>query len=128
MPADVSYSVFIMTIHKAASSFVGAEIIPALAKAQGFDFFDISAKAFKAGASTLRGVNIEFLAPNQCGLDQLDRALQRLANLAPKDKQAFMQACAICIHADRTVTEHEAELFRALGVMLGVPVPPITPG
>ena len=51
MPADVSYSVFIMTIHKAASSFVGAEIIPALAKAQGFDFFDISAKAFKAGAN-----------------------------------------------------------------------------
>jgi len=40
-----------MTIHKAASSFVGAEIIPVLAKAQGFEFFDISAKAFKAGAN-----------------------------------------------------------------------------
>lgn len=51
MSAEVSYSVFIMTIHKAASSFVGAEIIPVLAKAQGFEFFDISAKAFKAGAN-----------------------------------------------------------------------------
>lgn len=51
MPAEAPYSVFIMTIHKAASSFVGAEIIPALAKAQGFEFFDISAKAFKAGAN-----------------------------------------------------------------------------
>lgn len=51
MPAEAPYSVFIMTIHKAASSFVGAEIIPVLAKAQGFESFDIAAKAFKAGAN-----------------------------------------------------------------------------
>ena len=51
MPAAAPYSVFIMTIHKAASSFVGAEVIPVLAKAQGFEFVDISAKAFKAGAN-----------------------------------------------------------------------------
>jgi len=85
-------------------------------------------QAFKAGAGTLRGVELRFLAPNECGLGELDRALQRLASLAPRDKEAFMQACAVCIHADRTVTEHEAELFRALGVTLGVPVPPITTG
>jgi hypothetical protein len=50
MPQSAPYSVYIMTVHKAASSFVGAEILPVLAKCQGFEFFDISAKAFKEGA------------------------------------------------------------------------------
>jgi len=50
MPAAAPYSVFLMTIHKAASSFVGAEILPVLAKAQGFEFMDLSVKAFNAGA------------------------------------------------------------------------------
>ena len=50
MPQSAPYSVYIMTVHKAASSFVGAEILPVLAKCQGFEFFDVSAKAFKEGA------------------------------------------------------------------------------
>ncbi len=84
--------------------------------------------AFKQAAGKLPNTELEFVSPAECGLDRLDRALSKLANLVPRDKQAFIEACAVCIHADRTVTEHEAELFRALAVSLGVPVPPITPG
>jgi Zn-dependent protease with chaperone function len=84
--------------------------------------------AFQQAAQGVNNVALTFLPPTECGLTQLDRALQRLAKLTPRDKQDFIEACAVCIHADRKVTEHEAELFRALGVSLGLPVPPITPG
>ena len=84
--------------------------------------------AFNHASRTIKGVEMTFLPPTECGLTRLDRALQKLSKLTPRDKQTFIEACAVCIHADRKVTEHEAELFRALAVTLGVPVPPITPG
>jgi Zn-dependent protease with chaperone function len=85
-------------------------------------------QAFTEAARAIRGVELRFLPPTECGLTRLDKALQRLTDLVPADKQIFIEACAACIHADRTITENEAELFRALAVTLGVPVPPITPG
>ena len=69
MPESVDYSVFIMTLHKAASSFVGAEIIPELARCQGFHFLDVSAKAFKAGANyrdVVKGHMATLESPGYC--------------------------------------------------------------
>ena len=85
-------------------------------------------QAFDEASRHIRGVELTFIPPLDCGLSRLDRALNRLAGVTPRDKQMFIEACAACIHADRKITEHEAELFRAVAMTLGVPVPPIVPG
>ena len=60
--------------------------------------------------------------------DQLDEALDVLVRSSPKVKKKLVQACAIVISADRTVTPQEAELFRIVSETLGVPTPPVLPG
>jgi len=85
-------------------------------------------QAFELASQSIEDAEMTFLPPTECGLTRLDRALRKLVALTPADKQVFIEACAVCIHADRKVTESEAELFRALAVTLGVPVGPVTPG
>ena len=41
---------------------------------------------------------------------------------------SIIEACAICIAADRKITVDEAELLRVVADSLGCPIPPLLPG
>jgi hypothetical protein len=61
-------------------------------------------------------------------LSRLDSALERLGSLNPRFKQKLIEACVEAVVTDNSVTITEAELLRAVGARLDVPVPPLFPG
>jgi Zn-dependent protease with chaperone function len=63
-----------------------------------------------------------------CGLKKLDDALGKLALASPAIKKRVIEACTACVAADGVVTVDEAELLRAVAVLLDCPVPPFLPG
>jgi len=94
----------------------------------GRDDLSGARRAFNEAARSIKGADLAFLPPTECGLTRLERALNKLVKLRGEDKRVFIEACEVCINADRAITAHEAELFRALAVSLGVPTPPVAPG
>jgi len=84
--------------------------------------------AFERGASQLRGIELALLPRDRCGLENLDRALQRLVQADGSCAQQLLMACAACIAANRNVTQAEGELLRAIADALGCPMPPLLPG
>jgi hypothetical protein len=76
-----------------------------------------------AASTTLR-----LLAAEEAEGDALDRAIDALAETAPKVKRKLLSACAVCIGADNEITVAEAELFRAVAGGLGCPIPPVLAG
>ncbi len=85
-----------------------------------------SRRAFEKGRKILTGtgVVIKFISAEECTLQGLDRALERLSGASPLIKKKLMAACLETVTFDKEIEEEEAELFRAVGVSLGVPVPP----
>ena len=84
--------------------------------------------AFEQGAALLLCIEPTLLAPDRCGLAELDAALERLARASPTCMQQLLTACAACITADRKVTQAEGELMRAIADALDCPMPPLLPG
>jgi hypothetical protein len=84
--------------------------------------------AFAIGAAQLPGIDIALLPRERAGLRELDRALQKLAEIDPKTREHLLRACAACIAADREVTPAEGELVRAIADGIGCPMPPLLPG
>jgi hypothetical protein len=62
------------------------------------------------------------------GIEAIDAALDKLAQLTPRYKKVILQACAACISADKEITVAEGELFRGIADVLDCPVPPLLPG
>ena len=83
---------------------------------------------FEQGALQLRGIEPALLPLDRCGLAELDSALEQLAQASPSCVQQLLTACAGCIAADRTVTQAEGELLRAIADALACPIPPLLPG
>jgi Zn-dependent protease with chaperone function len=86
------------------------------------------ANAFAAGAPYLRApadVPLELLPPDQCGVKQIDSALDRLNLVVPIIKKNLLDACAQVIGADGVILETEAELIRAVADSLDCPMPPM---
>jgi uncharacterized tellurite resistance protein B-like protein len=67
----------------------------------------------------------ELLAKKDIGLDNLNSALDRLAQLKPLQKPALLKACAAIISADKQVTAIEIELLRVISATLDCPMPPL---
>ena len=85
-------------------------------------------KAFAAGAPYLRApanVPLELLSPENCGVEQLDAALNRIAQAVPIIKKNLIEASARVIGADGVIQEAEAELLRAIADALDCPLPPL---
>ncbi len=104
-----------------------AVILSALANV-GSDNSNEIAKAFAAGAPYLRApadAPVELIPCEQCGVDQLDAALNRLALAAPIIKKNLLTACAQVVGADGVILEAEAELLRAVAEVLDCPIPPL---
>ncbi|MCC5829941.1 MAG: M48 family metallopeptidase [Phycisphaeraceae bacterium] len=85
-------------------------------------------KAFAAGCVFLQTRGIELLPASECGLGQLDHALDSLEQLTPRAKQRVVGAMAACISANLQVNRREGELLRAICDTLDCPMPPLLPG
>jgi Zn-dependent protease with chaperone function len=83
-------------------------------------------KAFRAGAPHLgaKADGLQLLSRAECGLEQLDTALDRLALAAPQLKKNLIEACVQVVGADGVIQEREAELLRAIADTMDCPIPP----
>jgi hypothetical protein len=52
------------------------------------------------------------------------QALERVSQLVPQEKQAFLASCAAVVAADGNVRLVEHELLRAVAAALDCPMPP----
>jgi len=73
------------------------------------------------------GKPVTILDKGKCSLTLLDRTLSRLAETSFDLRKRILQACLVCVAADRRITVEEAELLRAVAENLDCPVPPILP-
>ena len=104
-----------------------AVVLSALANVGSNDAGEIQ-KAFAAGAPYLRApdnVPLELLSPENCGVEELDAALNRLAQAVPIIKKNLIEAAARVVGADGVILEAEAELLRAIADTLDCPMPPL---
>lgn len=86
-------------------------------------------KAFANGAQRFgSGNQIEMLDISSCGLGEVDRALNRLAQASPAIQKAVIEACARAVATDNVIQVYEAELLRAIGDSLNCPIPPFIQG
>lgn len=100
-------------------------VLSALANAGNRDADEIE-KAFQTGVPHLGVKNdeLQLLSRKECGLDQLDTALDRLALAAPQSKKKLIEGCVQVVGADGLIQEREAELLRAVADTLDCPIPP----
>jgi Zn-dependent protease with chaperone function len=102
-------------------------VLSALARASTAD--PASARqAFAAGARHLPLVaaRLRFLDEGAAGLEQLDRALDKLAAASGPIKQRTLVAAARTVGADGQILIVEAELLRAIAAALDCPLPSLT--
>jgi hypothetical protein len=100
-------------------------LLSALAHTGQTDLADV-AQAFQTGAPCLRagGEPLTLLPSDQCGLAEIDHALDRLALAVPQIKKNVIEACTQVIGADGLIQENEAELLRGIAETLDCPMPP----
>ena len=102
-----------------------AVLLSALANVSSSDVAEVE-KAFAAGAPYLRALDgdLTLLPSKQCGVNQVDAALNRLVQAVPQIKKNLIEACVHTVGADGVIKESEAELLRAIADTLDCPIPP----
>jgi hypothetical protein len=104
-----------------------AVLLSALAYVGSEDAGEIQ-RAFDAGARSLRAPDnsgLALLPAGQCGVEQIDASLNRLAVASPIIIKNVLDACAQVVAADGVIQELEAELLRAIADTLDCPMPPL---
>ena len=87
-----------------------------------------AAQSFAQGWAALQAGDAQPLLPaDQCGLDTVDHALDRLAAVPPLLKERVLHACAATAASDSQLTAEEAEMLRAVADSLQCPLPPFLP-
>ena len=83
-------------------------------------------KAFQNGAPYVRaaGVSLTLLSREECGLAEINHALDRLVQAVPQIKKHLLEACVQVVGADGVIQESEAELLRGIAETLDCPIPP----
>ncbi len=103
-----------------------AVVLSALANVGSDDDAEIE-KAFETGAPYLRApddAELNLLPGENCGVNEIDAALNRLAQAVPIIKKNLIEACVHTVGADGVIVESEAELLRAISDTLDCPMPP----
>jgi hypothetical protein len=103
-----------------------AVLLSALACVGSNDAAEIQ-KAFATGMPYLRApdeTDLVLLPREQCDVNQMDPALNRLAQAVPTIKKNLIEACIHTVGADGVILEAEAELLRAIADTLDCPMPP----
>ena len=105
-----------------------AVVLSALANVGNSDAAEVQ-KAFEQGAPYLRAPDGDWglLPREQCGVNQIDASLNRLAQAVPIIKKNLLEACIHTVGADGVILENEAELLRAIADTLDCPMPPFVP-
>jgi len=80
--------------------------------------------AFANAAQELGLSNLVLLSRQQINIKNLDLAVENLALLKPLLKPRLLKACLNVITQDQNFSPDEMELIRAIGDVLGCPVPP----
>ncbi|HTB82981.1 MAG TPA: M48 family metallopeptidase [Candidatus Sulfotelmatobacter sp.] len=102
-------------------------VLSALADIGSDDAVEVK-KAFETGAPFLRAPAeepMDLLPREQCSVEVVSEALDRLALAAPILKKNLLEACARVVGADGVIQEGEAELLRAIADTLDCPIPPL---
>ena len=86
--------------------------------------------AFQVGTQTLspEASGFTLMKLEECGLQQIDEVLNRLAQSSPAIKKRVLNACAHTVAADNAIQPEEAELLRAIAETLDCPIPPFIKG
>ena len=85
--------------------------------------------AFRLGAGHIpEGETLALMPLGQCGLAEIDAALDTLNQSSLPMKKILLQACAHVVAADGAIQWREAELLRAIADALDCPVPPFIGG
>ena len=102
-----------------------AVVLSALAGVSSADPAEVT-KAFQAGAPYLRTPDggVALLPREECGLAEIDAALDRVTLAVPQIKKNLLEACVRIVGADGVIQEREAELLRAIADTLDCPIPP----
>jgi Zn-dependent protease with chaperone function len=103
-----------------------AVVLSALANVGSDDAVEIE-KAFETGAPYLRApddADLNLLPKENCGVNEIDASLNRLAQAVPIIKKNLLEACIHTVGADGVIVESEAELLRAISDTLDCPMPP----
>jgi Zn-dependent protease with chaperone function len=82
------------------------------------------AAAFASAEQELGLANLVLLPREQINLDNLDKAVEKLALLKPLLKPRLLKACLAVITQDQKYSPDEMELMRAIGDVLDCPLPP----
>jgi len=103
-----------------------AVVLSTLANVGSDDAAEIE-KAFETGAPYLRvpdDADLNLLPKENCGVTQIDDALNRLVQAVPIIKKNLIEACVHTVGTDGVIVESEAELLRAIADTLDCPIPP----
>ncbi len=84
--------------------------------------------AFQRAAVHLDLPEVEFWPRDHIHCEQLDVALDLIADTAPRARRKLFLALGCCVTADQGVSEPEADLLRGICLMLGLPKPSVLPG
>ncbi len=72
----------------------------------------------------LQGYNWRLMPVEECGVEAVSAALDRLVGATPMIKKNILYACGQLVMEDRTVTRPEMQLLRAIAELLDTPIPP----
>jgi Zn-dependent protease with chaperone function/uncharacterized tellurite resistance protein B-like protein len=89
----------------------------------GADSQDEALQAFDTSVAALGFAQIEMPIKTDCSVGLIERALQELSLLKFTEKEKLLKACVTCVTHDGKITTNEAETIRAIGDLLGCPIP-----
>ncbi len=100
-------------------------LIAALAQA-GSDNAENVTYAFRSGLFRLPNASQQTIPAHAppANLGDVRQGLEQLRQVTPKLKQAIVDACAYTVMIDQTITLPEADLLRAIVILLDCPIPP----
>jgi len=102
------------------------EVLLSVLSYEGQKDFNCASEAFNVASDTFtNNAKLKIRPKNEVSLSKLDLSLDRLVCLKPQSKKKIIEASLLCIRHDGVVNINEAELFRAISVSLGVPMPPL---
>ena len=86
-----------------------------------------SLEAFNNGALILENEgsgNLKMLEPGSCGINEIDKALDKLERCSSTLKKDILVACGTAALSDNHLSCLEIELLRAVADSMGTPIPP----
>ncbi|MEJ2653615.1 MAG: hypothetical protein P8173_18070, partial [Gammaproteobacteria bacterium] len=85
----------------------------------------IAQQAFQAGIRTAGVTALKFVPREQLTLENMNNAVNKLAELKPLLKPRILKACAACLMHDGKATIQGQELLRTIASCLESPMPPL---